>query len=735
METDKIIERAYCPQTTKYYEGMFTQGSGYLSVRGSYEEGLSGAAQNEEYLRLPANVTLEEKRDTKSKWGVYLPGVVGIHPALKEEIINLPFFWDFQLYADEERLDMENSEISGYMRMLELKTGELKREFVWHTKSGMEVAMYYNRVIDFCTRNICVQRIEMQVLNGGGEVKIFSGIDGDIRTNGYDHFKKINMHQTQEGHLHMEVETDFDRVWMETLVLRNGNRMERVIGQDRYIAFEDKIMLSAGDSVCFDKITVVGCSRDKIEKNLSMVLEETAKDAERIWKRNRECWAKKWDLCDIHIYGDERAQLALRFSIYHLLRCNVRDDGRVGICAKGHAGEAYFGRCFWDTEIFMLPFYIYTDPEAAKNLLMFRYNTLKGAKGNARLYGYEGARYAWESSIGGEEQCAAWNYCDHEIHITADIVYALIHYYKATGDYEFIEQYGVDIMVETSRYWRSRVYAGQSGEYELKGVMGPDEYLMLTDNDAYTNAMVKFALTETADYLEWLYANKSEIYRKVVGRLNVRECEAKEFREIADRLKQQTDADLILQCDHFKNYEDVDFKKIWKDKKLPFGAFISQERNYRSKALKQASVLQLMYQMPWLFEKRQMERAYDYYLPMTTHDSSLSAGVHALVAAWLDREKDSQDFLNAAIDVDLNPQLRGTEEGIHIANCGILWQFVVFGAAGWKSPMGSLKHKKEGLCFFPHIPEGWEKIEFKIQLRKKTYSVMIDGDKVIWKPL
>lgn len=723
METKGITEQGFQLQMQKYYEGLFTQGSGYMSVRGSLEEGLSSARQDEEYLRLPANVTLEKGRDTLSKWGTYIPGIVGMHPALREEMINLPYFWDFRFWFDGEKLDMEQCHIDSYIRKLDFRTGELERSFVWNTRSGAVLRMHYNRVIDFSAERTALQKISVEVERGNGSLRAEAGIDGNVRTNGFDHFKEVSTMTFEDGEIGMDVQTDQDTVRIRTLVSSSMRKMDALSESNRKIARAGSWELQQGSSISFEKVTTVGTSRDLVPVDLLRLLRETASDPEKAWQAGRSSWEQKWETAFVQVEGNDKLQQALNFSVYHLLRCNNRNDGRVGICAKGHAGEAYFGRCFWDTEICMLPFYIYTDPVAAKNLLMFRYNTLKGAKKNARDYGYTGARYAWESSTGGEEQCAAWNYCDHEIHITADVVYALMHYYRAAGDETFMQDYGIDIMVETSRYWKDRVYQTSSDQYVLNGVMGPDEYLMLVNNDAYTNALVQYALKSTADYLKKLRTDYPGVYRRCEARLGILPEEIKEFADIAGKLKQQVDAELVMQCDHFNEFENIDFEKVWKDRTKPFGAFVSQEKNYRSKALKQASVLQLMFEMPWLFKKEQIEKAYDYYLPLTTHDSSLSAGIHAVMAARLNRKEDCLYFLNKAIGVDLDPELKGAEEGIHIANCGNLWQFAVYGLAG----MGNIM-ESEQLEFQPDLPENIKSISFVIACKGEKHKIEIGGN-------
>jgi kojibiose phosphorylase len=434
-------------------------------------------------------------------------------------------------------------------------------------------------------------------------------------------------------------------------------------------------------------------------------------------------WKRKWLLSDIMVEGDEELQRTLRFSIYHLIRSNAEDDPRVAICAKGYAGEAYFGRYFWDTEIYMLPFFIYTNPKAAKNLLMFRFNSLKGAKENARKYGYKGARFAWESSVGGEENCCLWQYSDNEIHITADIIYALCNYYEVTGDYKFMLDYGIDIMIETSRYWAQRVDKNLKGGYDLINVMGPDEYKAFSRNNAFTNKMVSYSLEKT---VEFLCTIKSHEYESIVKRVGISIQEMELFKTVAEKLVIPWDREknLILQSEDFYGYADIDKNTLWNDRRKAFGHYISQERLYRSKALKQADALALIHLFPNYFTKEQMKIAYEYYEPITTHDSSLSAVVHALIAVWLRKEDEVRKFLKKALEIDTNPYEKGgAEEGIHIANCGGIWQLMVFGFGGLQIAGG-----QEEIRLQPFLLENWKKLEFSVQRLEKNYKVTISKD-------
>ena len=693
-----IYENSYNGELVKYYEGLMTQGNGYLHVRGSYEEGISGAVQEEEYDRKPANVTLEKHKKQKSKWGTYIPGIVGPHPYLKTETINLPYLFDLKVNADGEDLDMDNCQIENYERNLDLRDGVLTRSFTWKTKKGKVLTLIFSRFISMADKHIAVQMLTINADSGNISLHVTGDINTGVRTNGFNHFTNIRK-EKQDG---------LTRVITET----NGGN---IVTMCSYLDQEGEHTIQEGEQLSITKVIHVSTDRDmEIPERKESGEDIRTLDVGKALEGHRLMWAEKWEASDVKIIGDDRAQLAIRMSIYHLMRADNEDDPRVAICAKGHAGEGYCGRYFWDTEINLLPFFIHTNPKAARNLVKFRYMTLPGAKENAKNYGYQGARYAWESSVTGVEECACWQYSDHEIHVTADVIYAMEHYVKATGDMAFIDEYGLEMMKETAKYWAERVDA-IDGQYELLGVMGPDEYLPMTRNNAFTNRMVKFSLEKTLQYLkESEQADKEQLEK---------------WEAIKEKLKlpyKETD-EIILQSDDFASYADLDFDTIWKDRSRCFGEFISQEKNYRSKALKQADVLEMMMLFPGEFTQNQLVANYDYYEPITTHDSSLSAAVHGILAAHMGRMKEAEDFLDKVIDIDLSPEKRGAEEGIHIANCGGLWQLIVYGFAGLKSAMW-----EEDVVLHPHLPKEWQQLEFPLMWHgeKKRVVVTHEGYKI-----
>lgn len=721
-----ILEDQFDINNNKRYEGMFTQGSGYFSMRGSLEESPNPFLKAD--LLGACNVTAVEPNEFPHKWGVYVPGITGMHPNVNQEIINLPWFAGFELEFESESFSMEHSRISDYRRWLDMRDGVLMRSFVWNTSDGNMLSVEMKRYLHAAYPNLCVQEIVVKSKKAEGELSFISAIDGNVKTNGHDHFVSTAMEAFASNRVGFSLETDMHDDVLIVSELDCNYDLELVTQKtDRRIQLSGSVKLNKGSSVKFRKISAITSSRDMMSENYVdkalQVLDSTKKmSMDELYKAHADIWEHRWDSSDIYIEGDEEAQRSVRFSLYHLLRSLVRNDDRVSICAKGHAGDAYFGRYFWDTEIFVLPYYIYTDPEAAKNLIRFRYNSLDGARENAKRYGYSGARYPWESSVRGDEQCHLWQFSDNELHVTADVIYGLWHYYKATDDLEFMIKYGAEMLIETSRYWMDRIDKFGDGSYGFSGVMGPDEYTPFTKNNAFTMRLVKFNLEKTHEIFDELESNAPNERRAILERFYISGDELQSMKAMAEKLEIPFDPDrnLVLQSDDFEDLAVIDIEEVWKDRSRHFIHYAQQEKLYRTKCIKQADVLALMQLFPEEFSQDQKLIAYDYYEPLTTHDSSLSPSSHGLIATWIDKDEEAQKYFSKALSIDMTMDSYGAAEGIHIANCGGVWQMIVHGFAGMRSAIQS-----DELVFSPKLPSKWKKLSFKTTWKGSQYVVDI----------
>ncbi len=691
----KIREASYSAETAKAYEGLFTQGSGYLHVRGSIEEHFSDTPQNVTYTRMPANVTSEKFPETKAKWGTYVPGVYGKHPLLNWELINLPWFLEIGPTVAGERLDMEKSRIEGYTRELDLASGTLRRSLVWQTESG-EIEVTFERFASAERKHVFVQRVTLSS-KSAIEVVISGGIDSDVRTNGYDHFTAVELREFEGSGVECSVTTDGGDTVRTVSRFTAPDADWKATIEPRRATLSSCLLIPAGGTLTVEKRTAVTTSRDIDLVDAGDVLREVAgMSFEQLADENQLVWDERWRNSDVRIDGDPEGQLAMRTSLFHLHRCHVPDDDRVAIDAKGYAGDAYFGRFFWDTEIYLLPFFLYTDPDRARTLVDFRVRTLPGARDNAADYGYPGARFPWESDSFGRESCSLWQYRDHEIHVTADVVYGMVHYAVATQTPGFLVGDAADVITDTARYWIARMDRRPDEEHpSILGVMGPDEYSPITSNNSYTNRIVSLNLAIAA---------------QVGQATGVAEEECAAWAEAARALPVLQDENgLTMQCEEWEHFAEPDFERFWLDRSKTFAAQVSQERLYRTKCLKQGDVTMMMVLFPRDFTDEEAKIAWDYYLPYTTHDSSLSAGTHAILACRLGLSEEAWKFWRMSSGIDLDIKHGAVAEGIHIASSGANWQIAVNGFAGMASAMETTT-----LTFNPKLPAAWTRLAFPV---------------------
>lgn len=437
-------------------------------------------------------------------------------------------------------------------------------------------------------------------------------------------------------------------------------------------------------------------------------------EQEKVW------WQNKWQLCGIEIQGDAQTQAALHYCIYQLIvNCSARDD-TVNIGARGLTHTRYKGCYFWDTDLFMMPFYLLTDPSAAKNLMQFRINTLPQAKANAAKMNNAGARYPWMVSYDGTEQCESWDIGASEVHITADIVYAMNQYVTATLDEEFYKNGAAEVYIETARFWLSR-YTPEpnTDKVNLLFCKGPDEYCGITSNNLFTNVMVQHNLKLATRAAEYLRQNNFGQYQK----LGISEDEIQTWERLhhAIKLPQDPVTKHWRTDDTFHLLEPVDLSTIKPDAGASYH-HVCFDRLQRYKVIKQADVLLLMSRLPEKFTAQEKLNAWEDFEPLCLHDSTLSFASHALFAAQNGLVEPAEHYFEQALYLDLKEVMGNTgKEGLHLACLGETWQVVVFGFAGLSFADGSPK-------LHPHLPDSWTSLKFNFIWENKTYCAKISAD-------
>ena len=449
---------------------------------------------------------------------------------------------------------------------------------------------------------------------------------------------------------------------------------------------------------------------------------------------HESAWQQHWDASDVIIEGDDEVQEAMRFAVYHLTSAANPEDESVSIGARGLTGDAYFGHVFWDTEIYLLPFYVAVWPEAARALLMYRYHTLPGARAKADAMGYKGALYAWESADTGEETTPervvgpGGETIDiltgrMEHHISADVAYAVWQYWRFTSDDDFFLRAGAEMLLETARFWTSRAVAEADGKRHIRHVIGPDEYHEDVDDNAFTNVMARWNIARALEAIDLLQARWPDHATTLREKLALDDDELADWRDAVGRIVTGLDpaTGLYGQFAGYNKLEPLDLS-LYADRKVPIDVVIGRERTQRSQVVKQADVVALLALLPDEFPGAAAKANFRHYEPRCAHGSSLSAGIHALVAARLGETETALRFLRhaAAADLELDPNSAG---GIRIAGLGGLWQAIVLGFAG-------LDLMGDRLGIDPRLPPQWRSMSFRVCWRGRSVAIRIAGGTV-----
>ncbi len=451
---------------------------------------------------------------------------------------------------------------------------------------------------------------------------------------------------------------------------------------------------------------------------------------ERLFRDHTRAWAERWDASDIVLDGDPWLQQALRFALYHLSSAANPEDERVSIGARALTGDGYLGHVFWDTDIFMLPFYLHTWPAAARALLMYRYHTLQARGAKAARFGYRGAFYAWESTDTGDEatpplviapdgQIIPVRNGTEEVHISADVAYAVWRYWEATHDIPFLLHAGAEILLETARFWASRATLESDGHYHIRGVIGPDEYHESVDDNAYTNVMAQWNLERAMEVAHLLERRWPEHWATLATRLNLDLAELEQWRDVADRLVTGFDptTGLFEQFAGYFGLEPVDLA-AYEPRTAPMDVLLGRERTQRTQVIKQADVVMLLALLEERFAESVQRANFAYYEPRCGHGSSLSPPIHALVAARLGHLDLAERYLRQSAAIDLDDTMGNTAHGVHIGALGGLWQAMVFGFGGLTPDHGSLR-------LTPRLLPHWTSLRFPVHWRGRTVHIAI----------
>ncbi|HIQ00328.1 TPA: beta-phosphoglucomutase [Candidatus Bipolaricaulota bacterium] len=702
-------------------ETVLAVGNGYLSTRGTYEEKHPG-----------------ELRATLIN-GVYDPV-----PIYFTELANCPDWTRVELEVEGERFSPGSGRVLTEGRTLDLRDGVLRRRVRWRTPRGQQVEIQTMRFASLAEPHLCLQSYAVTPLTEEVQVRLEVPLEAAPGNPGLPPLPEVPLN-------HWEVlasDAEGRQVHLLLRTRRSGIELAASLGVRIHGVPEERVEVQAWSGPCPGLSLTVRLSPGETLQVAKFVayatsLETSAplpcsraqlagageKGVAELLSEHRAAWGRLWARCDVEIAGDELAQRAVRFNLYQLLIAAPYHTDRASIPAKALTGFGYRGHVFWDTDVFMLPFFALTLPEVARNLLLYRHHTLPGARENARERGYAGARYAWESADDGREVTPRWVpaasgepipiLCGElEQHISADVAYAVWSYWQASGDAGFMCDQGAEILLATAAFWASIArYDPAKERYEIRGVMGPDEYHERVDNNAFTNAMARWNIEVALDALDWLRHSHPEKAEGLERELGLTGEELARWREVARRMyvPQDPASGLIEQFEGFFQLEEVNLAEL-APRTRSLQALLGREGVQQAQVLKQPDVLMLLYLLRDRYDERTVRANWDYYEPRTDHEfgSSLGPPIHAALACELGEiEVAYRHFLRAAL-VDLEDLRGNTAEGVHAASAGGVWQAVVFGFAGLRlTPTGPVAR--------PRLPGHWKRLRFSIRYRGRRY--------------
>jgi kojibiose phosphorylase len=724
-----VIETQFDPTQLHHKETVFTVGNGYLGTRGSFEEGYPGAM----------SATL-------------IHGVYDDVPVVHTELANCPDWLPLVVIVNGDRFRLDHGEILSYRRLFDLRRGVVSRDVRWRSGSGYTVDIHFERFASVVDQHVLALRCQVTPLDFEGTIEVQASINGYPDNQGVMHWEWINQGAIATDTeacltwLHLRTRNTGIELGMATrLTASDADTSVRVTGCQGYPSLATTFPAQPGQTVTLEKVTTVFTSRDeKIPAQAAQDKLRQQPSYATLLSAQEAAWDEVWRSSDVVIEGDTKAQFAIRYNLFQLLISAPRHDNTVSIPAKTLSGFAYRGHVFWDTEIFALPFLIFTQPALARNLLTYRYHTLNGARRKARESGYKGAMFAWESASTGDEVTPRWVppaggdgelvriWCgDRELHINTDIAYAVWHYWQTTSDDDWMRECGAELILDTAVYWGSRVEWNAKQEYyEIREVIGTDEYHEHVSNNAFTNRMVQWHLEKALAVLEWLHDRYPNRAVELEDKLQVTLERQARWRDIISHiwLLHDRETGIIEQFEGFFNLEDLNLAD-YEPRTRSMQAILGIEGASKRQVLKQPDVLMLLYllrdSLGSDYDHQTLQKNWDYYAPRTdiTYGSSLGPAIHAALASYLNQPEEAYDrFMQAAL-VDLEDTRRNAKEGIHAASAGGVWQAIVFGFAG-------VRTTDTGPVANPHLPSGWTRVKFKLHWRGQWYEFDLHSEKI-----
>ena len=721
----KIIQDKIEFEENRLAESIMSLGNGYMGMRGNYEESYSKDSHRGSYI---AGVWYPDK--TRVGW--WKNG----YPEYFGKVPNSVNYIGIKVFIDDKELDLATCEVKDFYRELDMKNGVLTRKFIANI-DNKEIEVNIVRFLSISRKELAVIKYDVKALNFDGKIKFVPYLDSNVANEDSNYEEEFwtgvdSYSNNLEGSVVASTKENNFNTPVFTIAANmnikvNGN-IDNInhSNSNRYSENEIEMSISKGEIVGIEKYITIVSTRDYeksqlIKESKKILDEETIKGYETLYKEHCEAWNKRWETADIKIDGDILAQQGIRYNLFQLFSTYYGEDSRLNIGPKGFTGEKYGGATYWDTEAYCLPVYLgVADKQVSKNLLEYRYNQLEPAKTQAKKLGLEGALYPMVT-FNGEECHNEWEITFEEIHRNGTIVYAIYNYTNYTGDYSYIKEKGIDVIVEVARFWASRVHLStRKDKYMIHGVTGPNEYDNNVNNNWYTNYIAKWCLEYAVENIEKL---KSENIEAII-RNNVDDEDINKWSKIAQNmyLPYDEELDIIVQHDDFLDKEFIKVKDLPKEN-LPLNQKWSWDKILRSCYIKQADVLQGIYYFGDKFTKEQKKKNFDFYEPYTVHESSLSPSIYSIIASEIDNLEKAYELYSRTARLDLDNYNNDTEDGLHITSMSGAWLAIVQGFAGMRTYNGKLS-------FSPKLPKGWIGYSFNINYRENNIRISVTQDNI-----
>lgn len=723
-----ILEEGYDPQRIKASESLFSLGNGAMGQRANFEETYSGPTFQGSYIG-----------------GIYYPDKTRVgwwkngYPEYFAKVLNAPNWIGINVTVNGEPLDLNTcKKVTHFRRELNMKEGWYQRSFEATLPNELTVRVVSKRFVSLTIDELGAIAYTITPLNQSAHISIEPYIDSDVKNEDANWEETFweTLQTYQQGEqaciVARTLKTHFYAgAFMQPQATLNGKPLAPAgapVSAPGYAGVRYECEVPQDYSLTLYKyggyVTSLHHPKDQLPAAAQKTLSQASSlGFQALLEQQKEAWAKIWEMADITIQGDVKAQQGIRFNIFQLNQTYTGKDTRLNIGPKGFTGEKYGGSTYWDTEAYCLPFYMATkNQQVARNLLVYRYNHLEKAIENAQKLGFSnGAALYPMVTMNGEECHNEWEITFEEIHRNGAIAFAIYHYLRYTGDYDYIPEMGLEVLISIARFWHQRAtFSTTRNQYGILGVTGPNEYENNINNNWYTNYLAKWCIEYTAQQVATVKNQYAPHYERIIQKTKLSEAEITQWLEVARNLylPYSEKYGVYLQQDGFLD-KDLSVKAAQLDPaQRPINQKWSWDRILRSPYIKQADVLQGFYFFEDHFSREELARHFDFYEPYTVHESSLSPCVHSILAASLGRMEQAYNFYLRTSRLDLDDYNKEVKEGLHITSMAGTWMSIVEG-------FGGMRVKDGCLSFTPRIPKQWAAYSFKVNFRNTILKVTV----------